>query len=98
MSDDLPQRARERAGARGFPDADLLLDLARAIETLHSDNAKLREGLKWYAEKAEALCRKDPKSPGYGNYAEAIFVELRLDGGRRAKSLLDQDGRMPDWR
>lgn len=48
----------------------------------------LEDAVKWYGEIAESLARNDwKKNP---DYAEPIFVELSLDGGRRAADVLRQ--------
>lgn len=50
---------------------------------------KVDEALKWYAEKAEAAARYNAKANG--NAIEALFVELSLDAGNRAKAALASD-------
>lgn len=48
----------------------------------------LKDALEWYSERADSLANRDwKKNP---RYAEAIFVELSLDGGKRARVALQQ--------
>jgi hypothetical protein len=78
----------------------LMAENERLLAALKADKAELsrltaliselREALNWYSEKATSLAEKDwRKNP---QYAEAIFVELSLDGGRRARSVLSKLG------
>lgn len=48
--------------------------------------ARLREALAWYAERASSLANKDWKDNA--DYALAIFAELSLDGGIRARAAI----------
>lgn len=51
---------------------------------------ELEAALEWYAEKARALSSNDWKERPH--IAEAIFTELQLDGGNRARTALKGDG------
>lgn len=46
----------------------------------------LEDALEWYAEKARSLATKKTANP---EYSMAIFTELSLDGGQRAKKAMD---------
>lgn len=65
-----------------------LLPAADYIDRLESECAELVETLEWYAEKARSL--KDKPFTTNPDYVEAIFVELSLDGGKRADAVLSK--------
>lgn len=56
----------------------------KALTARDARIAELKKALDWYKEKAEALARTNIfKKP---HVAEAIFIEMALDGGKRARS------------
>ena len=66
--------------------ADIELGAAKAeLAAAKAEVERLRAALVWYQERATSLA--DPKKQT-ANYLEAIYVELSLDGGRRACAAL----------
>lgn len=52
---------------------------------LQAENERLANAVKWYGERAQALTKCKDKGT---HYLEAIYVELSLDGGNRAREAL----------
>ena len=88
------KRSRKKAikDDRGFPTSQMTRDVRMsrdAADEITRLRALLKEAegvLDWYSEKATSLSRNDWKE--LPQMAEAIFVELQLDGGKRARSFL----------
>lgn len=60
------------------------------IQHFEFEIEKLKEVLKWYAEKAHAITRFWTAKPPKIDAAVAIMTELTLDDGQRAHGLLEE--------